>query len=135
MIGGRGRGRGRDRGRWNNRDSRRSNQYQNPSHPYNNNGYGGRGGGCGRGGRGRGPGSNLDGRMAATYENVCGNKGYSYDAYQFRRVPGRSMGVVITKVTETVCTLTVTRTVYARKHVHYPNVTQILAPCRADNHP
>ena len=28
-------------------------------------------------------GSNLNGRMAATYDNVCGNKGYSYDAYQF----------------------------------------------------
>jgi len=28
-------------------------------------------------------GSNLDGMMAATYDNVCGNKGYSYDSYQF----------------------------------------------------
>jgi hypothetical protein len=45
------------------------------------------------------------------------------------------MGVVITKVTETVRVLTVTRTVNARKHVQYPLVTRILAPCRADNHP
>lgn len=28
-------------------------------------------------------GSNLNGLMAAKYDNVCGNKGYSYDAYQF----------------------------------------------------
>jgi hypothetical protein len=45
------------------------------------------------------------------------------------------MGVVITKVTETVRALAVTRTVNARKHVQYPLVTRILAPCRADKHP
>jgi hypothetical protein len=45
------------------------------------------------------------------------------------------MGVVITKVTETVRALTVTRTVNTRKHVQYPIVTRILAPCQADNHP
>jgi hypothetical protein len=54
---------------------------------------------------------------------------------QNRRVPGQSMGVVITKVTETVRALTVTRTVNARKHVQYSLVTRILAPCRDDNHP
>jgi hypothetical protein len=45
------------------------------------------------------------------------------------------MGVVITKVTETVRALTVTRTVIVRKHVQYPVDTRILAPCRADNRP
>jgi len=28
-------------------------------------------------------GSNLNGLLAAKYDNVCGNKGYSYDAFQF----------------------------------------------------
>jgi hypothetical protein len=55
--------------------------------------------------------------------------------HRLRRVPGRSMGVVITKVNETVRALTVTRTVNGRKHMQYPLVTQILAPCRVDNHP
>jgi hypothetical protein len=50
------------------------------------------------------------------------------------RIPSRSMGVVITKVTETVRALTVTRTVNVRNHVQYPLVTRILAPCREDNH-
>jgi hypothetical protein len=45
------------------------------------------------------------------------------------------MGVIITKVTETVRALTVTWTVIAIKHMQYPLVTRILAPCRADNRP
>jgi len=30
-------------------------------------------------------GTNLNGLMASKYDNVCGNKGYSYDAYQFNK--------------------------------------------------
>jgi hypothetical protein len=45
------------------------------------------------------------------------------------------MGVVITKVTETVRALTVTWTVIARRHMQYHVVTRILAPCRADISP
>jgi hypothetical protein len=63
------------------------------------------------------------------YYFYCSNK------YNIRRVPSRSMGVVITKVTETVRALTVTRTVNARMHVQYTVVTRILAPCQTDNHP
>merc|ERR1740130_2327073 len=39
-------------------------------------------------------GTNLNGRMAATYENICGNKGYSYDAYQFNN-RGRQNNITI----------------------------------------
>ena len=72
---GRGQGRGRGRGgRWNNnRDNQRSNQYQNPFHPYNNNG--GRGGRGGRDGRGRGSngrGNNGRGGRGNGYNNNQG---------------------------------------------------------------
>jgi len=37
-------------------------------------------------------GTSINGRLAAEFEGVCGNKGYSYDAYQFNKRLNESYG-------------------------------------------